>query len=201
MKKILSFLLAMTLVITMSAGAVFANETSVPEITDVAGTPYGTAVNSLVQAGIVDGYPDGTYRPEDPVSRAEACKLIYETYATDGAAQAYDPSQTFSDLLNYGWASQYIGWASAEGIVIGDGDGRFRPGDDVNINEFLTMLIRAGGFEKSDMVWPDDYVDAAAAQGAGCDCVRPAAGACRAGAPEHVGFSSCGPPAVRAQAQ
>ena len=67
MKKILSLLLVMTLVITMSASAVFAGTTSTL-ITDVAGTPYSTAVNSLVAAGIVNGYEDNTYRPENPVA-------------------------------------------------------------------------------------------------------------------------------------
>lgn len=165
MKKILSFLLAMTLVITMSAGAVFANETAVPQITDVTGTPYGTAVNSLVQAGIVDGYPDGTYRPENAVKRAEACKLIYSAYVTDEAGPEYNAKEIFSDLSGYGWASQYIGWAASEGIVVGDGDGTFRPGDNVTVNEFLTMLVRAGGLETPDMVWPDDYVATAQKQG------------------------------------
>lgn len=163
MKKILSLLLAMTLVITMSVTAVFADTdiTVGTEITDVAGTPYGTAVNSLVKAGIVTGYPDGTFRPSNAVTRAEASKLIYEAYALKDSDVAYDGSESFKDLSGYGWAKQYIGWAAANGIVIGDGKGNFKPGSNVTVSEFLTMIIRSAGHEKPDMAWPADYITAA----------------------------------------
>ncbi len=168
MKKILSLMLAFIMIFTMSACAVFAeDETPVVQLTDIAGTPYGTAVNSMVHAGIINGYEDNTFRPENSVTRAEASKLIYKTYVKEESTTDYTQksSGAFTDLSGYSWAKQYIGWCVAEGIAKGYGDGTFHPGDAVTVNEFLAMLIRAAGQEKADMVWPDDYILSAAEQG------------------------------------
>ena len=70
MKKVLSFVLVLSMILG-SFGMAFAAAPS-----DVVGKDYEDAVNVLMELGVVDGYKDGTYRPENVVTRAEMATLI-----------------------------------------------------------------------------------------------------------------------------
>ena len=91
MKKIIPAALALSMAIT-TVPAFAAVE--IPG--DIAGTGYEAAVSRLLEEGIVSGYKDGTFRPENSVTRAEVCAMIIkaggQSAVADGAAGA------FSDL-------------------------------------------------------------------------------------------------------
>ena len=98
---------------------------------------YADAVATLTNAGILNGYPDGTFCPDAPITREELAKVVAlftgETSAT---------STSFTDIEN-SWAKGYIMLAEKAGWIRGDGDGKFRPEDRITRAETITMINRA----------------------------------------------------------
>ena len=74
-KKHISCAVAAALALTCAAPAVPASAAS---YRDTNRTNYEKAVDALSDAGIINGYPDGTFRPHDNLTRAQAAKIIYE---------------------------------------------------------------------------------------------------------------------------
>lgn len=100
-------------------------------------------VVGLTSLGIVNGYSDGTYRPMNPLTRAEAVKLIVCALKVPTASNVI---AVFADKVPT-WASPYIGSAMKAGIVKGYEDGTFRAETYVSRAEWVLMLIRAGGWK------------------------------------------------------
>ncbi|EKD47641.1 MAG: S-layer protein sap precursor, partial [uncultured bacterium] len=101
---------------------------------------YYKAIEYLREEGVVGGYSDGTFRPDQSVSRVEALKMIFEAIdaeLSDGSAL------TFPDVDNEEWYVDYVATAKVLGIVDGYPDGTFRPTDPVNKVELLKMLFNA----------------------------------------------------------
>ena len=90
------------------------------------GSWYAAAVNTLAQLGVLSGYGDGTFRPTEPVSRAEfvaaVCKCFDNLTAGD--------TSRFSDVAGH-WAVEYIGQATAAGWISGYTDGTFQPDGNI----------------------------------------------------------------------
>ncbi|MBE6030072.1 MAG: S-layer homology domain-containing protein [Clostridiales bacterium] len=158
MKKVISFVLVLALVLGS-----FSMAFAVPA--DVEGTDCEAAVIALTELGVVTGYPDGTYKPANAVTRAEAAKLVVTALGL--AEYAAGNTASFTDLEGYGWAKGYIGYAEALGILKGDGNGKFRPADTVSYQEMATMLVRACGYTDASLpgTWPANYVVKAKALG------------------------------------
>lgn len=158
MKKVLSIVLSIVMVLCMMPAMAFA---STDGYTDIAGTACEDAVNALSDLGVINGYPDGTYKPEGTVTRAEAAKLIVSALGL--ADQAAGSTASFTDLAGYDWAEGYIGYAEALGVLKGDGNGKYRPGDTVSYNEFATIVVRALGYTDESLpgTWPANYVSKA----------------------------------------
>lgn len=161
MRKTLSFILILALLLASITTAYAASPA------DVAGTPYETAVNKLMEKGVITGYPDGSYKPGDTINRAEACIIVVKSMgATEANLVAAAPSG-FPDLAGFEWASNYINYATAKGVISGYPDGTFRPNDNVTYNEMAAMLVQALGFKASDLsgTWPSNFVLKAEALG------------------------------------
>jgi len=109
---------------------------------------YRTAVGVLYTLRVLDGFPDGTFRPETTVNRAQMTNIIYDM--VNGVSTAPPELATvFPDVVPGSgayWARGYIAWAHGEGIVVGFPDGTFRPNETVTIVEAATMLLRALGY-------------------------------------------------------
>lgn len=88
------------------------------------GSTYSPFVETAARQGIVAGYPDGTFRPNEPVTRGQAVKMIS---VAQGWAQAYPPVATFTDIPAQHWAFGYVEAAYRQGIINGYDDGTFRP--------------------------------------------------------------------------
>lgn len=153
MKKVLAFTLITILILASSISSFAASGAP----SDVAGTKYETAVSTLISAGIVKGYPDGTFKPTQTLNRAEACKMIV-TALNPTFDSSYSP--VFSDLAGYAWASSDIAYAAKSGIINGYGDNTFRPSNIVTLNEMITMTIRAMGYTDTALNanWPTGFV-------------------------------------------
>ncbi|MEI8216405.1 MAG: S-layer homology domain-containing protein [Eubacteriales bacterium] len=127
---------------------------------DITGTKYEVAVSTLISAGIVKGYPDGTFKPTQTLNRAEACKMIVMVL-NPTFDLSYAP--VFNDLTGYAWASSDIAYAAKSGIINGYGDNTFRPGNIVTLNEMITMTIRAMGYQDKSLNanWPNGFINKA----------------------------------------
>jgi len=127
---------------------------------DVKGTKYEEAVTLLNSLGIINGYPDGTFRPGNSITRAE-----FTTIAIKLARLNLIQSQgTFSDCELH-WAKQYIDTAAKNSILSGYPDGTFRPDNLVTYAEGATILLNMKGYKdeisKSTFSWPYNYLNKA----------------------------------------
>jgi len=107
---------------------------------DVPGTHWAAgAIGAVSAAGLMNGYPDGTFRPAQTLTRAEAAVVLFSAF-TPGTG---GPDGGFPDVPSGHWASGAIG-ALQEGYVLGGfPDGTFRPGAPVTRAEFSVLLARA----------------------------------------------------------
>ena len=103
---------------------------------DVAkGKWYNRAISTLAKAGIIKGDPAGTYRPGDPITRAEMAAII----ARFGDFK--EGGKTFSDISGH-WAQKYIELAASNGWINGNPDGTFKPNNNITRAETVAMINR-----------------------------------------------------------
>lgn len=139
MKKIIN---AFTLVVVFfgSCLPVLADFSDVPNTND-----NYLSVTYLNEQNIVKGYEDGTFKPDQPVNRAEALKIILEGNKIEVPESVEETG--FSDVTATEWYARYIEKAKGLGIVSGNPDGTFAPARDVSRAEFLKMLLNTNGFK------------------------------------------------------
>ena len=147
MKKLLAMVLAlvMTLSLAVSASAVKADE----KINE----DYAEAVAVLNGMGVFKGYEDGSFKPENKITRAEVATIIYRIYTKDVAKNdksgLYATYNKFSDMAGAGWAAGYIGYCANAELVKGYPNGTFQPSGNVTGYEVLAMILRAVGYDKN----------------------------------------------------
>ncbi|MCR4427859.1 MAG: S-layer homology domain-containing protein, partial [Caldiserica bacterium] len=100
-------------------------------------------VMNLAELGIIIGYPDYLFRPENSVTRAEFSKMILLAL---GLSPKVPQGNVFPDVPTSHWACGYIEAAYEHGLVIGYPDGNFRPEGQITIAEILTVIVRAMGW-------------------------------------------------------
>ena len=134
-------------------------ETSVCDYSDVASDAwYATAVATLSNMGIITGRPDGTFGPNDHITRAELA-----TIAARFDSSEYSGANQFSDISGH-WAASYVNRAAARGWVNGYPDGTFRPNADITRAEVMTLVnnvlgrssITEDGLLEGMIEWPDN---------------------------------------------
>ena len=118
---------------------------------------YNNAVSTLSNAGILDGYEDGTFRPDGNITRAE-----FATITARFLEASYDGGNRFPDIDGH-WAAEYINEAANAGIVDGYEDGTFRPQQNITRAEAVTMVNRtvdrhpdADHLLDNMITWPDN---------------------------------------------
>lgn len=163
MKKVLSFVLVLTLVLGSFSMVFAASDTrSGSQLTDIADSANADAIIANCDLGIITGYTDGSFKPEQSVTRAEFAAMLTRMLGVPDSALTGYAKTSFTDMSGYGWANSYIGFCEAKGIINGYGDGTFGPGRTVTVNEAITMTLRAIGYtnNSSELVgaWPSNYV-------------------------------------------
>ncbi len=105
--------------------------------TDVAaGTWYNTAISTMAKMGVLDGYPDGSFRPDASITRAEFAVICARF---DDSARESDSS--FTDISGH-WAEAEIERAATLGWINGYEDGTFRPDAEITRAEAMTLINR-----------------------------------------------------------
>ena len=87
------------------------------------------------------GYSDGTFRPDNDMSRAEAAAIFARLIAEE-KGETVNGKATFSDVASNSWCNKYIGYLENYDIIKGYSDGTFRPDEPVTRAEFVTMAVR-----------------------------------------------------------
>lgn len=157
--------MAVSLLVSLLAVPVGA--ASVTKFSDVSDSYTATAIETLRLMGVLDGYGDGTFRPDTVLNRAQFCKMA--VYAMDGSGELgrYSTVTIFPDVKPSHWASAYINMAARKGIISGFADGKFKPGQTVTAGQAVTILMRGLGYKDEDMggVWPQSYMAEAQTNG------------------------------------
>ena len=126
--------------------------------TDVAADAwYNNAISTMANAGILDGYEDGSFHPNGYITRAE-----FATIAVRFFDLSYQGEDLFPDIDGH-WAQDYINQAADAGIIEGYPDGTFGPQKQITRAEAVTMVNRTldrhpdpDHFLKDMLVWPDN---------------------------------------------
>ncbi len=106
------------------------------------------AVEYLKAQNIFGGYPDGTFRPDAKVNRAEALKILMSTKS--GIDVSPSPASSFSDVASDAWYEPFVERAKTLGIISGPpAKTVFRPADPVVRAEFLKMFFKVTGIDTS----------------------------------------------------
>ena len=145
MKKFLSLVLALVMtmsLVTVSAGA--------KDFDDNGDIDYKEAVDVISALGIVDGYSDGSFRPDGSLTRGAAAKIICNLILGPTTASALSASTApFKDVPTTNVFAGYITYCAQRGIISGYGDGTFRPTGTLTGNAFMKMLLGALGYDSS----------------------------------------------------
>jgi len=122
-------------------------------LTDISGHWAEEAIKYLVNAGIITGYTDNTFRPDRNISRAEFVTLLVRALGLSG-----DTQKLFDDTREH-WARENIAIAYANGIVEGHSEHHFGPDDTATRKQMATMLVRALKLEQTQVSL--DFADTA----------------------------------------
>ena len=145
MKKFLSLVLSLVMavsLVTVSAGAT--------DFEDDEDITYQEAVTVIQGIGVVDGYTDGTFRPDDVLTRGAAAKIICNLILGPTTADALSASSApFVDVPTTNTFAGYITFCSQQGIISGYADGTFRPTGTLSGNAFMKMLLGALGYDSA----------------------------------------------------
>ena len=140
LKKTLCLILALVFVLglcTVGAADI--------EFSDEKDIQYKEAVQAMAGLGILAGYPDGSFKPTDTLTRAEAAKII--SYVVLGpAVESWPEKQVFDDVPANHWAAKYVSYCSNRNIINGVGNNKFDPNGKVTQVAVAKMLLAACGY-------------------------------------------------------
>ena len=132
-------------VMVVGAGAAFSDQSKIKNT---------EAVDACTALNIIGGYPDGSFKPEGNITRAEVTKMI--CVALNGGKEpnlATNATPTFSDVrtnANSAWAEKYIESCASQGIVSGVGAGKFAPAGNVTGTQLAKMLLVSLGYKSEN---------------------------------------------------
>lgn len=145
LKKAISAVIALALAASM-VPATFAASLVLTDVPETAN--YATAVNTLVALGVVNGYEDNTFKPDNNITRAEASKIIVAALNETASAEAMKGATKFSDIeAKHEWATGYINKGVSMGYINGMENNQFQPDGNVTFAQVVKMMLCAMGYE------------------------------------------------------
>ena len=145
LKKVLSLVLALAMALSLMTAA-FAADAS--DYKDYSKVTYKEAVDVMTAAGIFNGGDGNNFNPDATLTREQAAKII--TYMLVGQEKADKLTATvapYADVAANRWSAGAIAYCTNEGILAGDGNGRFNPTAPVLGTQFAKMLLVALGYD------------------------------------------------------
>ena len=154
MKRLFTFVLCAVLALALCAPAA--------AFSDVAeGMWYTKAVNYCEANGLMNGFPDGTFRPTASVTRAQLVTTLWRCAGepeTEGDQPENGSASGFTDVADSAWYAPAVAWAVAAGITDGTGQGLFSPDRPVTREMLATFFYRYAGTPEAEA---DDFADQA----------------------------------------
>lgn len=127
-------------------------EPTAVEFNDISGCWAETGIEALAESGIIAGYPDGAFKPDNNITRAEFTVILVKAFNL----QAED-GKLFADTAGH-WAQDYIATAQVLGIANGYDDDYFGPDDLITREQMAVMLVKAAGLatQSSETTFSDN---------------------------------------------
>jgi hypothetical protein len=146
---------------------------SAASLSDISGHKNETAIQYLYENNVISGYPDGSFKPNTTVNRAELLKILVGGKNIQTSITEYN--NCFPDVKNE-WFAPYVCYAKSQNWVEGYPDGTFKPSQPVNKVEAIKMLIESQDYNLittndppySDVpndAWFTNYINTAKAKG------------------------------------
>jgi hypothetical protein len=130
---------------------------------------YSQYVNNMVSEKVVEGYEDGSFKPDRPVTRAEFAKMLVQAMKFEAVTQM---AVTYTDLSGSHWAYSYINIAANTGLLNGYTDGSFKPEQNITREEIAKALAVAGklaegksGLTDINSSWAKTYINSCVSSG------------------------------------
>lgn len=114
-----------------------------------------TAIQQLATLGVVNGYPDGNFYPNNWITRAELLSMLINLLGDDAAIPG--SSRDFKDLTPKHWAYKRVNKAIALGLAKGYPDGTFRPDNTLTRLEAIAIISRFAGLKEAEKVQFDFF--------------------------------------------
>lgn len=128
----------------------------VPSFPDIENHKNQTAIDYLFEQGVISGYPDGEFKPNGLINRAELLKILVASNGIDPLVE--DFNNCFNDVSDQ-WFAPYVCYAKDQGWVHGYEDGSFRPESKVNKAEAIKMLINSQEIQLSELIENEIFTD------------------------------------------
>jgi hypothetical protein len=113
-------------------------EPATPTFSDIAGSVHEASIEALVEAGVIEGFADGTFRPSDPVRRDQTASLLGRWLGVEEVVDG-----PFAEVSANSVHAGYINALYAEGVIKGKTDTAFDPRSDIRRDQFAALVSRA----------------------------------------------------------
>lgn len=152
MKRLIGFLAVFSFIIVGSLTV---------SASDITGHIYEDAVKMLSDFEIMQGYPDGTFRPDNSITRAEFAALVVRFAGMEESVNGYYGPNIFTDVSQSDWYSEYVAFCKSMGYIDGYDDGRFGGSDNITSKQAVKIILSVLGYKniaESSGGYPDGYL-------------------------------------------
>ena len=159
LKKVISAVAALAMSVTS-----FVAMASYPDVADT--DKHASAINELSALGVIEGFEDGTFHPDELVTRAQMAAMVCRALNNFNAES--NKIQKFNDVPADNWAAGWVATAADAGIINGTGNGNFDPSLNVTYAQTAKMLVSAMGYgdwAENAGGWPSGYLSYANSTG------------------------------------
>lgn len=157
LKKVLALGLALVMILGMFTIASAAETKKVAtDFSDWATIEHKDAVSLMVDLGIINGKPDGTFDPKGTIDRASWAKMVYFAATGSDDADAYLGTTTNLKDIAGNWAESYISYLAAMKYISGDNYGNYNPANNVTVAEANKMMLTVLGWDAEDRGYQND---------------------------------------------
>ena len=143
-----------------------------PAFYDITSVPWAyDSIIALAKRGVISGYGDGSFKPNNNITREEVVKIIVESFSLLDKEATCD----FNDVLPFEWYAGYVASAYNRGVVSGLGNGSFGVGMPVSRQDMATMLHRVvinKNIQKKKSVEMPLFADASSISNYAVDAVK-----------------------------